>query len=116
MQPVQLCAMPGSASNPGRICLVPKRAGRRVALQLDVQAAEELQHADVPPMDSGLGSTASSTSAEVRAFLQTCVSMHARPHNLPARPCMRAAQTTCTLVLMLDKVCCKALLKRLPGQ
>ena len=77
MQPVQLRAVPSSAGDPGRICLVPKRATRRVALRFSVQAAEELKHAGVLPVDSGLGSTASSSSAEVRGFLQTCVSMHA---------------------------------------
>ena len=68
MQPVQLRAIPGSGSSPGRICLLRERGTRQVALQVSVQAAEQLQSACVLPVHTGLRGTASGTGAEVRPF------------------------------------------------
>ena len=116
MQPSQLRAVPSSGSSPGRICLVPERATRRVALRMDVQAVKQLQDGGALTVQTSLGSTASSSSSEV-IMLAECMSMHA---DIPQSACytrMRAARNTCTaIVLCAGLACFEALLKRLRGR
>lgn len=119
MQPIQLRAIPSPGSLPGQICLVPERATRRVALQMSVQAAKQLQNAGEPPLRTGPGSTASGTSADVRAFcrMQDC----ACSNDIICSACMRAASfasTDATLVFSTQTrlACFEALLKSWRGQ